>query len=68
MKRIAIIAGALAVLHLAHAQGQPNATVIASGSGQFFVSARGGVSPAPGAPAGGADFIRLDGTGEGHAA
>jgi hypothetical protein len=45
VKLIAIIAGTLAVLNLAHAQGQPNATVIASSSGQFFVSARGGVSP-----------------------
>jgi hypothetical protein len=45
VKLIAIIVGALAVLNLAHAQGQPNATVIRSGSGQFLVSARGGVSP-----------------------
>jgi hypothetical protein len=45
VKLIAIIAGALAVLNLAHAQGQPNATVIGSGSGQFFISARGGISP-----------------------
>jgi hypothetical protein len=45
VKVIAIIAGALAVLNLAHAQGQPNATVIGSGSGQFLISARGGISP-----------------------
>ena len=45
MKLLAIIAAAIAVLHFANAQGQPNATVIGSSSGQFFVSARGGVSP-----------------------
>ena len=45
MKLIALIAGTIAVLNLAHAQGQPNATVIGSSSGQFYVSARGGVSP-----------------------
>jgi hypothetical protein len=45
VKLIATIAGLLAVLNFAHAQGQPNATVMRSGSGQFFVSARGGVSP-----------------------
>lgn len=32
------------MLNFANAQGQPNATVIRSSSGQFFVSARGGVS------------------------
>ncbi len=46
MKAFAIIAGALAVLNLASAQGQPsNAKVIGSGSGQFFVSSRGTMSP-----------------------
>jgi hypothetical protein len=45
VKIIAIIAGALAVLNLAQAQGQPNATVMASGSGQFLISERGGISP-----------------------
>ena len=47
MKLIAIITGTLAVLNIANAQWSPdpNVTVIGSVSGQFFVSARGAVSP-----------------------
>jgi hypothetical protein len=40
MKAIAIIAGALVGLGMAHAQPLPKLTVIGSASGQFFVSAR----------------------------
>jgi hypothetical protein len=40
MKALAIIAGTLAVLNIAHAQWQPDVKVIGSASGQFFVSAR----------------------------
>src|ERR1700709_1144740 len=47
MKLIAILAGTLAMLNMARAQWHmdPNVTVIGSVSGQFFVSARGAVSP-----------------------
>jgi hypothetical protein len=51
-KLIALIAGTLAVLNIASAQPQPNVTVastakvIASSSGQFYVSTRGSLSPA----------------------
>ncbi len=45
MKLIAIIAGALAVLNFAGAQGRPSATVIGSSSGQFLISAHGTISP-----------------------
>jgi len=60
VKLIAIIAGAFALLNFAHAQGQPKATVIASGSGQFFVSARGGVSPQSLDLASGPDMLTLE--------
>jgi hypothetical protein len=40
MKALAIIAGTLAVLNIAHAQWQRDLKVIGSASGQFFVSAQ----------------------------
>ena len=47
MKLIAVIAGTLAVLNIANAQWKPDpdVTVIGSASGQFYVSARGTISP-----------------------
>src|SRR5438105_1373039 len=46
MKAIAIIAGTLGLLHIADAQWKPDATIVGSLSGQFFVSARSSV-PSP---------------------
>jgi hypothetical protein len=61
MKTFAIIAGAVAVLNIAHAQFQlPDARVIGSGSGQFFVSARGTLSPHSLELASGPDMLTLD--------
>ena len=48
------------MLNFANAQGQPNATVIRSGSGQFFISARGGVSPQSLDLAAGPDMLTLE--------
>ena len=60
MKLIGIIAAALAVLNLASAQGQSGATVIGSGSGQFFVSAHGAISPQSLDLASGPDMLTLE--------
>jgi hypothetical protein len=61
MKFIAIVTGTLAVLNIANAQWKPdpNVTVIGSVSGQFFVSARGAISPHSMDLAGGPDIVTL---------
>jgi hypothetical protein len=45
VKFLAVIAGSLLALNLAHAQDQSRPTVIGSSSGQFFISVRNGISP-----------------------
>jgi hypothetical protein len=66
VKTIALIAGALVVVNLANAQGLPNVTVassakvINSGSGQFYVSTRGSLSPATLDFAARSDLLALD--------
>jgi hypothetical protein len=61
VKAFAVIAGMLAALNLANAQVlEPNARVFGSGSGQFFVSARGTVSPHSLDLASGPDMLTLD--------
>lgn len=66
MKRLALILGALTVLNVATAQVQPivtvasGAKVIASSSGQFYVSTRGSLSPNTLEFAARADLLTLD--------